>query len=135
MGGSCLEKEAGLTELIAVMADSSVTRPQFQTRVAKTRQHLRRGQAAAKKSRVTLSDSVKDAQVGEIYSQLVEYPSLLLQQHKLKEEKEAKRATFDARHQHLFSTVATKLQMQDSEVEDFIIEGDQAGLSSHTRRK
>ena len=46
-------------------------------------------------------------------------------QQKLKEEREAKRATFDARHQHIFSPLATKLRMKDGEVEDFILDGDQ----------
>lgn len=46
-------------------------------------------------------------------------------QQKLKEEKEAKRATLDSRHQFLFSTVATKLRIPESEVEDFILEGTQ----------
>ena len=46
-------------------------------------------------------------------------------QQKLKEEKEAKRATLDSRHQFLFGTVATKLRITESEVEDFIIEGTQ----------
>ena len=48
-------------------------------------------------------------------------------QQKLKEEREAKRATLDNRHQHIFSTVATKLRMKESEIEDFILEGDQVG--------
>jgi len=48
----------------------------------------------------------------------------------LKEEREAKRASLDARHQHIFATVATKLQMNESEVEDFILEGDQVYFPS-----
>lgn len=51
--------------------------------------------------------------------------SLLCSQQKLKEEKEAKRALIDPRHQHLFSSVATKLSLEDAEVEEFILEGDQ----------
>ena len=46
-------------------------------------------------------------------------------QQKQKEEKEAKRATLDSRHQFLFSTVATKLCIPENEVEDFILEGTQ----------
>jgi hypothetical protein len=42
----------------------------------------------------------------------------------LKEERESKRATLDARHQHIFSTVATKLQVEDVDVENFVLDGD-----------
>ncbi len=51
-------------------------------------------------------------------------------QQKLKEEKEAKKATLDSRHQYIFSVVATKLCLEDSLVEDFALEGDQVRISS-----
>lgn len=53
-------------------------------------------------------------------------------QKRKKEEREAKRVTLDSRHQHLFSTVGTKLQMGETEVEDFILEGDQVSQSTST---
>lgn len=55
--------------------------------------------------------------------------TFLLLQQKLKEERDAKRVTLDTRHQHIFSTVATKLQMEETEVEDFILDGDQVSTA------
>ena len=75
--------------------------------IAVTRKHLRRGQGATsdrRKSRIQPTDNK-------------------LQQ--LKEAKEAKRGTLDARHQHLVSSIATRLGLEDAEVEEFILEGDQ----------
>jgi dynein heavy chain len=76
------------------------------SKVAVTKKHLRRDQTIEKrKSRVPgLSDNKAQ---------------------KLKEEKEAKRASLDARHQYIFASIATKLSLEDTEVEDFILEGDQ----------
>lgn len=95
------------------MADSSAqssSKPKsILIKTAVTRKHLRRDQAA-------------DKLRGKWNEGLNKTQNL---QQKLKEEKEAKRATLDSRHQHLFSTVATKMQLQDSEVEDYILEGDQ----------
>lgn len=53
--------------------------------------------------------------------------SILLPQQKLKEEREAKRATLDSRHQYLFSAVATKLRIGENDVEEYILDGDQVG--------
>ena len=41
----------------------------------------------------------------------------------------------DSRHQYLFSAIASKLGMEDSQVEDFMLEGEQvcAGDSSAGR--
>ena len=50
---------------------------------------------------------------------------LSLAQLKLKEEKETKRATLDSRHQYLFGAMATKLGLEESAVEEFLLEGDQ----------
>ena len=78
------------------------------TKVAVTRKHLRRDQAAARKARSNAlpgSDSIKERQ--------------------LKEEREAKRATLDSRHQYLFSAVATKLRIGENDVEEYILDGDQ----------
>uniref|UniRef100_A0A8C5ZW29 Dynein axonemal heavy chain 5 n=1 Tax=Marmota marmota marmota TaxID=9994 RepID=A0A8C5ZW29_MARMA len=44
---------------------------------------------------------------------------------RLKEEKEAKRARLDGRHDHLFAIVASCLDLNKSEVEDAILEGNQ----------
>lgn len=52
-------------------------------------------------------------------------------QQRLKEEKEAKRTLLDSRHQFLFGNVATKLQMEESKVEDFVLEGDQVRSICH----
>ncbi|XP_071468921.1 dynein axonemal heavy chain 5 [Marmota flaviventris] len=46
-------------------------------------------------------------------------------QQRLKEEKEAKRARLDGRHDHLFAIVASCLDLNKSEVEDAILEGNQ----------
>ncbi len=50
-------------------------------------------------------------------------------QQKLKEEREAKRGSLDARHQHVFGAIATKLDMEDSAVEEFMLEGAQVSCS------
>jgi len=84
------------------------------TKVAVTRKHLRRDQAAARKARSTVlpgSDTVKE------------------RQQKLKEEREAKRATLDSRHQYLFSAVATKLCVGENDVEEYILDGNQVSWS------
>ncbi len=44
---------------------------------------------------------------------------------RLKEEKEAKRATLDERHTYLFTIVSDRLGLEYPEVEDSIIEGTQ----------
>uniref|UniRef100_A0AAV2MBY1 Dynein heavy chain 5, axonemal n=1 Tax=Knipowitschia caucasica TaxID=637954 RepID=A0AAV2MBY1_KNICA len=46
-------------------------------------------------------------------------------QQKLKEEREAKRAQLDGRHDYIFSIVASCLSLEKSDVEDAILEGDQ----------
>ena len=51
--------------------------------------------------------------------------NVIYSQQRLKEEKEVKRATLDSRHQYVFSVVATKLCLEESQVEDFVLEGDQ----------
>lgn len=49
-------------------------------------------------------------------------------QQKLKEEKEAKRASLDARHQYVFGMLAMRLNMEESEVEEHMLDGDQVCL-------
>ncbi len=44
---------------------------------------------------------------------------------KLKEDREAKRATMDQRHHYLFSSLGAKLGMEESQVEDYMLDGDQ----------
>ena len=112
------------------MADPQSAAPVFKTKQAVTRKHLKRDQAAARKARglANVGDSLKDRQVCMLSLNLSKdqlLSTLLYPQQKLKEEKEAKRATLDSRHQFLFSTVATKLRIPENEVEDFILEGTQ----------
>ncbi len=46
-------------------------------------------------------------------------------QQKAREEREAKRATMDQRHQYLFSSLGAKLGMDESQVEVYMLDGDQ----------
>lgn len=46
-------------------------------------------------------------------------------QQRLQEEREAKRATMDGRHEYILSMVADKLDMKPEVAEDFILEGEQ----------
>ncbi|XP_055955514.1 dynein axonemal heavy chain 5 isoform X2 [Patella vulgata] len=48
-----------------------------------------------------------------------------LQMQKLKEEREQKRARLDERHHYILQTVADSLALEKSEVEDYILEGNQ----------
>lgn len=50
-------------------------------------------------------------------------------QMKLKEEREAKRATMDGRHEFILSTIGDKLGMTVEEAEDFMLVGDQVSLN------
>lgn len=47
---------------------------------------------------------------------------------RLKEEKEAKRARLDGRHDYLFAIVASCLDLNKLEVEDALLEGNQVSL-------
>ena len=51
-------------------------------------------------------------------------------QAKLREEKEAKRATMDGRHEYILSTVSERLGMSIEDVEEFMLEGSQVGWST-----
>jgi len=51
--------------------------------------------------------------------------SLREQQMKLREEREARRATMDGRHEYVLSTVADRLQMSMEDAEEFMLDGDQ----------
>ncbi len=44
---------------------------------------------------------------------------------KLREEKEAKKATMDGRHDYILSTVAERLSITIEDAEEFMLEGDQ----------
>ena len=44
-------------------------------------------------------------------------------QQKLKEEREAKRASLDSRHQYLFSAIAAKLGTDEQAVEELVLDG------------
>jgi len=44
---------------------------------------------------------------------------------KLREEREARRATMDGRHEYVLSTVADRLQMSMEDAEEFMLDGDQ----------
>uniref|UniRef100_A0A2K6MIB6 Dynein axonemal heavy chain 5 n=1 Tax=Rhinopithecus bieti TaxID=61621 RepID=A0A2K6MIB6_RHIBE len=50
---------------------------------------------------------------------------------RLKEEKEAKRALLDGRHNYLFAIVASCLDLNKTEVEDAVLEGAQVGCLRH----
>ena len=43
----------------------------------------------------------------------------------MKEERDGKRISLDGRHQYLCSMLGMKLAMEESEVEEFFIDGDQ----------
>lgn len=49
-------------------------------------------------------------------------------QQKLKEERDAKRAQLDERHNYILQTVADSLGLERSETEDAILEGNQVGI-------
>lgn len=49
-------------------------------------------------------------------------------QQKLREEREARRATMDGRHEYLLSTVAERLEMSMEDAEEFMLDGDQVIL-------
>ena len=44
---------------------------------------------------------------------------------KLREEREARRATMYGRHEYVLSTVADRLQMSMEDAEEFMLDGDQ----------
>ena len=52
---------------------------------------------------------------------------------KVKEERETKRASIDARHSYIASVLCTKLTMSPSEVEETFLEGDQVGVTTGCR--
>lgn len=43
----------------------------------------------------------------------------------MKEESDAKRQTLDSRHQFIITAIADKLEMNNNEVEDLLLEGNQ----------
>lgn len=43
----------------------------------------------------------------------------------MKEEREAKRASMDQRNQYLFSALGAKLGMEESQVEEYMLDGNQ----------
>ena len=115
------------------MAEAEVHR-RSTAKVAVTKKHLRIGQARdRKKSRgslLTNADALRDKQVGidHIYvgapSETISvlnpsYHCILTQ---LKEARESLRSSLDARHQHLFSAIATKLGMQVEDVENLVLD-------------
>ncbi|GLD56547.1 dynein heavy chain 5, axonemal isoform X1, partial [Lates japonicus] len=55
----------------------------------------------------------------------VQVESLKEMQQKLKEEREAKRAQLDGRHDYILSIVASCLGLEKADVEDAILEGNQ----------
>jgi len=106
------------------MADTGNKPVQMKT--AQTRKHLRRDQAVSKKSKVVVTDTIKERLVSGKRNSTAccnELCTRIFLQQKQKEEKEAKRATFDARHQHIFGTLATKLRITETEIEDLILDG------------
>ena len=55
---------------------------------------------------------------------LLPHDYLVLQQ-KVREEREARRATMDGRHDFILSTVADRLGMKQDDAEEFMLDGDQ----------
>ncbi len=51
-------------------------------------------------------------------------------QSKLREEREAKRATMDGRHDYILSTVSERLGMSIEDAEEFMLEGEQVRETS-----
>lgn len=46
---------------------------------------------------------------------------------KLREEREARRASMDGRHEYVLSTVADRLEMSMEDAEEFMLDGEQVG--------
>jgi len=57
---------------------------------------------------------------------------LLITQQKLKEEREAKRAQLDSRHDYILSIVSSCVGLEKAEVEDAILEGTQVNNIPHS---
>lgn len=57
---------------------------------------------------------------------------LLITQQKLKEEREAKRAQLDSRHDYILSIVSSCVGLEKAEVEDAILEGTQVNNIPYT---
>lgn len=51
-------------------------------------------------------------------------------QQKVREEREAKRATMDSRHDFILSTVSDRLGMKQDDAEEFMLDGDQVRYSA-----
>ena len=47
---------------------------------------------------------------------------------KIREEREAKRATMDGRHEYILSTVADRIGMTMDDAEEFMLDGDNVSL-------
>ena len=60
---------------------------------------------------------------------------LFSQQQKLKEETEALRALLDSRHQFMFGAIASKLGLEENEVEDFILDEAQVCIFYNSTQK
>lgn len=52
---------------------------------------------------------------------------------KLREEREARRATMDGRHEYVLSTVADRLLMSMEDAEEFMLDGDQVSVGEGGR--
>lgn len=52
---------------------------------------------------------------------------MIVSQMKLREEREARRASMDGRHEYVLSTVADRLEMSMEDAEEFMLDGDQVG--------
>lgn len=47
---------------------------------------------------------------------------------KIREEREAKRATMDGRHEYILSTVADRIGMTMDDTEEFMLDGDNVSI-------
>ena len=55
-------------------------------------------------------------------------PSRFRLQMKIREEREARRASMDGRHEYVLSTVAERLDMTMEDAEEFMLDGDQVRM-------
>lgn len=58
-------------------------------------------------------------------SQSLSVRSVCVKQQRLLQEKEAKRAQLDERHHYIFQTIADCLGLEKSEIDDFVLDGNQ----------
>ncbi|KAJ8415685.1 hypothetical protein AAFF_G00402420 [Aldrovandia affinis] len=78
-----------------------------------------------------MADSKSAKSKGELYSSVISNSQITAFKQKLKEEREAKRAQLDGRHDYVLSIVASCLDLEKADVEDTILEGTQIDRMEH----